>query len=89
VCELSIGTCFYVPWEEVSSSTIITHASMVLHPTCGDSTSVARLERTGRNHLAALQSIPVEIRVTESSCQPVGYLDLVIEETSVPNEARR
>jgi hypothetical protein len=79
VCDLSVGACFYVEWDEYTD-VAITRVSMVIYPMCGDDTSAARLEQAGRAHLESLQSVSLEIAVAVEECVSDGYMDLTVEE---------
>jgi hypothetical protein len=81
VCDLSVGACFYVEWDEYTD-VAITRVTMEIFPTCGDDTSAARLEQAGREHLESLQSVSIEIAVAVQGCDGEGYMDLTIEEIS-------
>lgn len=84
-CHFETGACFALHWDEYVGSEAIEAAEIVVTPTCGKPDTAAKLERQGRDHLAAMQTLPIEVVVTTMPCVDRGFVDVKVTKFLVPD----
>lgn len=79
-CTFEEGACFTFEWDEYGKA-IIVEAEIHVTPSCSSPTATAAFEQKGRDYLASLQSIPMDIKVIVEKCAVKGFVDVKVTKT--------